>query len=174
MLDRLIGISHIGLSLFVSSYFIWRSQHLDFYYIIYFCILNISWIVFNNECAISYFHKLYYDDKYKLGANARISDYDLLLGEKYSDLFVNLLLFMYFTNLCIILSHAKSKIPIFIVILSYVTYMTSLRTNICSFTKETIAKSHLALNLLALAFFLFRKSRGYVSQLIKTVYTKTY
>lgn len=157
MLDRLIGISHILSSLFVSSYFIWRSLQLDFYYIIYFCILNISWVLFNDECAISYLHKVYYDDKHKLGENVRISDYDLLLGEKNSDVFVNLLLFMYLANLCIILFNAKSKIPIFIVILSYVTYMTSLKTSTCPFTKETIEKSHIALNLLVLAFFLFRK-----------------
>jgi hypothetical protein len=156
MFDWFIGFIHIGLALFISSYFIWRSLKLDFYYIICFCILNISWVIFNNECAISYLHKLFHDDKYKLGDNARISDYDLLLGEKNSYIFVNVLLFMYFANLCVILYHSKSKIHICAVILSYIIYITSLRSNVDSYKKDIIKYTHLGLNSIILASFLVR------------------
>lgn len=58
MLNKLIGIFHIFLGIFTSFYaFIIPKNFLfDFLYILYIIFLLFSWILFNNECVITYYY----------------------------------------------------------------------------------------------------------------------
>lgn len=154
MLDKAVAYLHIGLSAVVASYFLWSGAGLDKYFIVYFCLLNISWVLFNDECLISYFHKIHMDDSYKMGANKSISDYDLVLGERLSGQFVNLLLFMYLFNMFVILNRVDNKLPVLAVILSYMTYIVLLRLN----NSTPVVKSvHLLVNAIVVMFLLYKR-----------------
>jgi hypothetical protein len=159
MLDKAVGYVHIGLSVVVASYFLWSGlfKDLDKYFVIYFCLLNISWVLFNDECLISYFHKIHTDGSYKMGENKSVSDYDLVLGEEHSAVFVNLLLFMYLINMCVILYFAVNKMPSLAVILSYMMYIASLRLDVGPKWSKFIRSAHMLVNGLVVAFLLYKR-----------------
>jgi hypothetical protein len=159
MFDKVVGYVHIGLAVIVISYFLWSGlfRGLDNYFIIFFCLLNISWVLFNDECLISYFHKIHADDSYKIGENKSLSDYDLVLGEAHSATFVNLLLFMYLINMCVILYFAVNKMPSLAVILSYMMYIASLRLEVGPKWSKFIRSTHMLVNGLVVAFLLYKR-----------------
>lgn len=156
MLDKVIGYVHIILAVIVTSYFLWSGASLDNYFIIYFCLLNISWVLFNDECLITYFHKVYTDGTYKMGQNKSISDYNLVLGDQLSARFIDLLLFMYLFNMCVILNRATNKLPALAVILSYVMYIGYLRSTGSS-GSGLVKSVHLFVNALVVMFLLYKR-----------------
>lgn len=134
MIDKIIGLIHIILSFIISLYFIWRKDEYDIYYILYFCIINISWVFMKNECIISYMAKKLHNNDYKLGDNIDIEDYDSVIGPEISNFFLNYVLIMYIVNLLVIvyISDIKTvlKVSLLGVLFSYTSYILSLRKEI--------------------------------------------
>lgn len=134
MIDKIIGLIHIILSFILSLYFIWRKDEYDIYFILYFCIINISWVFMKNECIISYMAKKLHNNDYKLGDNIDIEDYDSVIGPEISNFFLNYVLLMYIVNLLVIvyISDIKTvlKVSLLGVLFSYTSYILSLRKEI--------------------------------------------
>ena len=131
MIDKIIGLFHIILSFIASIYFIWRNNYLDTYYILYFCIINISWVLMKNECIVSYISKKLENNDYKMGETTDLKDYETILGSEISNVFLNYLLTMYIVNLLLIVYTSNIKNPLKIsllgVIFSYTLYILSLK-----------------------------------------------
>jgi hypothetical protein len=134
MIDRIIGFIHMILSFIASIYFLWRNDDYDIYYIIYFCIVNISWVFMKNECIISYIAKKIHNNDYNLGDNLDIEDYDSIIGKEISNIFLNYVLLMYIVNLLVIVyvSDIKTvlKVSLLGVLFSYTSYILSIRKEI--------------------------------------------
>lgn len=134
MIDKIIGLIHIILSFILSLYFIWRKDEYDIYFILYFCIINISWVFMKNECIISYMAKKLHNNDYKLGDTLDIEDYDSVIGPEISNFFLNYVLLMYIVNLLVIvyISDIKTvlKVSLLGVLFSYTSYVLSLRKEI--------------------------------------------
>lgn len=122
------------LSFIASIYFLWRNDDYDIYYIIYFCIVNISWVFMKNECIISYIAKKIHNNDYNLGDNLDIEDYDSIIGKEISNIFLNYVLLMYIVNLLVIVyvSDIKTvlKVSLLGVLFSYTSYILSIRKEI--------------------------------------------
>lgn len=146
-----IAYIHVITSFIISIYFVYRNPKYDIYYLLYFCLLNISWTVFHNECLISYIFKKYNDTAYVLGENTDIIDYEIVLGKEYSTVFLKYILIMYAFNLLFILYSLKSlSLPIITVFLSFMIYILSLRENVSSDTKKIFQQINLISNILLL------------------------
>jgi hypothetical protein len=158
MFDLAVGYFHIFISAAAGSYFLWSDRTYDKYYIIFFCLLNISWILFSDECLLTYLFKIYSDEKYKLGTDNRVSDYDIVFGEELSPKVVILLLFMYLVNMCVVLYYSVNKLPAVATILAYLMYVVMLRIENVSATTATNIKSvNLLVNALVVMFLLYQR-----------------
>jgi hypothetical protein len=132
MLQQIVGMGHVVLSFILSIYFLWAPANLDFYYLIYFLLLNISWGLFKNECFISYIFKILENPKYEMGSTSEVSDYEAVLGPKLAVIFLNYILFMYLVNIIFIATRYKGfkdKILILSAGISYLLYVSILRTS---------------------------------------------
>ena len=151
MLSNILGYLHIILGVFLSLYFLWRNQVLDVFYILYFIGMNISWVLFNNECVVSYIFKRMNNPNYKMGENIKIDDYDHILGTTGSSIFTHFLLIMYVINLIIVICLGDvdilSKKLLMVGIFSNLVYLFSLRSELSKQNKDIIKYSHLGLNL---------------------------
>jgi len=110
-------------------------------------LLNISWIIFNNECVVSYFYKILNDKKYQLGSNNEVEDYNIILGVKNANIYLMYIIIMYIFNIIVILSSDKInllKIPLFASSVAFIVYMFSLRNLISN--KNTLEKINLITN----------------------------
>jgi hypothetical protein len=154
MVDVIIGTIHIIFSFAISIYSLWRRPSYDFLYLLYFLLLNISWILMKNECAVSYLIKTLEDDSYKLGENLAVGDYEAVLGPKLSAWFLNFILFMYAFNVSVILlkSHFPRKVKMFVLasLASYLVYIFSLRSDLSADIKDAINQSHILICFVAL------------------------
>jgi len=161
MLNELIGIIHILFSLIISLYFVWRNDNMDIFYIIYFVILNLSWLLMKNECLISYLFKISKSSDYTLGDSASIEDYEIILGNKVSEIFLDYIRFMYLFNMTyiIIVSEIDYILKIFLAFftLSCFLYMHSFKSDSANINtnnknKEIIRNVHIGLTLLNLIY----------------------
>lgn len=117
------GYLHILFPIIISLYGIWAPPFLDPLFVVYFLMLNISWIVFKNECIISYFYKKQQNPDYKLGDNIDVSDNEELVGKASVKALSTYLFITYFINLVFILTRLKLEFETkVLVILSYVAY----------------------------------------------------
>jgi hypothetical protein len=156
MFDSFVGLVHIILSFLISIYFVWRKSSYDIYFIIYFAIINISWVILNNECLISYIYKLFLNADYQLGDNSEVQDYNIWLGDAGANIFLNYVLIMYSLNMIYILlsdcCHAI-KVPVFLSLIMYLFYVVSIRTN--GLNKSLIGRTNLVSNLILLSGIIF-------------------
>jgi hypothetical protein len=134
MFDKVVGFFHILLTFLASIYFLFRNNNLDKYYILFFCIINLSWVFTKNDCAVSYIVKKLNDSNYKLGDNTRIEDYDAVIGPEASAVFIKYLLVMYVINILYIIYVSNIKTPLKVslvgVLFSYTLYITSLKNEV--------------------------------------------
>jgi hypothetical protein len=158
MLYIIIAHIHVLISFTVSIYFIYRQNQYDIYYVLYFCLLNISWTLFNNECLVSFMYKKLENNNYKLGETTDVEDYDIVLGEKNSMIFLNYILTMYAFNLMYLLFFSKSiesiKIPVIMAFLSFMLYIVILRNKTHSDKKDKIQGINFISNLILLRFII--------------------
>jgi len=158
MFDLAVGYFHILISAAAASYFIWSERTYDKYFIVFFCLLNISWILFSDECLLTYLFKIYSDEKYKLGTDNRVSDYDIVFGEEISPTVVVFLLFMYLLNMCVVLYYSVYKLPAFAAILVYLMYVVMLRLeNVPATIAANIKSVNLLVNALVVMFLLYQR-----------------
>ena len=130
MLQQIVGMAHVVFSFILSIYFLWAPAKYDYYYLLYFLVLNISWTLFKNECAVSYLFKLIDNPEYKMGSTTEVADYDSVLGPSSSTVFLNYILFMYIVNLVFIgirFSGEQNKLVIILTGASYALYIFMLR-----------------------------------------------
>jgi hypothetical protein len=121
MLNQIIGLIHVLFSFIISLYFLWRNDSFDIFYIVYFIILNLSWLIMKNECLISYIIKKNNDSEYTLGESTNIEDYELILGNNFSEFFLDYIRFMYVFNVSFIL--LIGEIDIFLkILLAFYTF----------------------------------------------------
>ena len=134
MINNLIAYAHFIGSSIIATYFIWRRPEFDAYYLLYFILLNLSWVIFYNECLISYMFKKNNDPDYKMGDSNKVEDYDIVLGKPGAELFLNYVVpTLYSLNLIVIAFFSKmgkninTKSYLVLAIFAYVIYMSSLR-----------------------------------------------
>jgi hypothetical protein len=114
---------HILFPIIISLYGIWAPPFLDPLFVVYFLMLNTSWIVFKNECIISYFYKKQQNPDYKLGDNIDVKDFDDLIGKTNARALSLYISITYFINLFFVLTRLKLEFATkVLVILSYVAY----------------------------------------------------
>ena len=159
MLTKSVGLIHIVLSFIFSIYFVWAPASLDYYYLLYFIILNISWSLLNNECAFSYLFKVLKNPEYKMGSTEDVEDYKAVLGDKNSILFLNYILFMYIFNLLFIANRfpgLRNKLFLLLLAGAYVIYIRMLRS-IEGEQKKILQESHAFINTIILGYFVLNK-----------------
>ena len=149
MLKYLIAYIHITFSLVLSTYFLWRSDFLDLYFLLFFILMNLSWVIFNNECLLSYLYKGLNNPDYVLGQTTSIDDFILVLGKANAQIFVEYLIpLIYIVNITAILYFGKITKPLkygmSVGLISYFFYMLSLRLPSAEYdkTKNTIKLMH--------------------------------
>jgi hypothetical protein len=154
MVDVIIGTIHIIFSFLISIYSLWRRPSYDFLYLLYFLLLNISWILMKNECVVSYLIKTLEDDSYKLGENLEVEDYQSVLGSKGASAFLNFILFMYAFNVMFVLLKGQlpAKVKMFVLasLVSYLVYIFSLRSQLSLDAKDIIGQFHLLISFVTL------------------------
>ena len=132
MLKYLVAYIHITFSLVLNIYFLWRSDFLDLYFLLFFILMNLSWVIFNNECLLSYLYKGLNNPDYVLGQTTSIDDFILVLGETNAHIFVEYLIpLIYIVNIGAILYFGKIAKPLkygmSVGLISYFFYILSLR-----------------------------------------------
>jgi len=160
MLQQIVGIAHVVLSFILSIYFLWAPAKYDYFYLLYFLVLNISWTLFKNECALSYLFKIIDNPEYQMGTTTEVSDYDSVLGSKFSDIFLQYILFMYIVNLFIVGNRffgARNKILILLTGISYIFYTLMLRKVQNKNQKNTLQSIHGFINTLVLGYFVLHE-----------------
>lgn len=77
MLGIAVALIHLFIAVFYSFYsFIVPSIFLfDYCYFVFLIVLQISWIVFNHECPVSYFYKALHYPNYKCGETTTLDDF---------------------------------------------------------------------------------------------------
>jgi len=135
---QIIGIIHIILSAVISVYFIFGTKSFDIYYVLYFLLLNLSWIFMANECFFAYLFKKIENADYIMVSNTELTDYKAVLGDLPAEMFRQYLLTAYFINLVFILSRSftgNDKIILGLVTLTYIIYIQSIH-----FPNKTLKK----------------------------------
>jgi hypothetical protein len=135
---QIIGIINIILSAVISVYFIFGTKSFDLYYVLYFLLLNLSWIYMANECFFAYLFKKIENADYIMGSNTELTDYKAVLGDLPAEMFRQYLLTAYFINLVFILSRSftgNDKIILGLVTLTYIIYIQSIH-----FPNKTLKK----------------------------------
>lgn len=154
MIYTSIPYIHVLMSFIVSLYFIYSNSAYDIYYILYFCLVNISWVVFYNECILSYIYKKLDDHTYKIGDTTDIKDYTIVLGNKGATIFLNYILIMYAFNIMYLLFYSTSieslKIPIALSFITFMLYITILRAKLSPETQRTVQGIHFITNSIVL------------------------
>uniref|UniRef100_A0A6C0KLY7 Uncharacterized protein n=1 Tax=viral metagenome TaxID=1070528 RepID=A0A6C0KLY7_9ZZZZ len=159
MINESIGFIHVLFSFIISLYFLWRNDTFDIIYIVYFILLNLSWLIMKNECLISYIIKRKNDSDYSLGDSTNIEDYELILGEKLSEMFLDYIRFMYVFNISFIL--VIGDIDIFLKLLlglftfSCFFYMYSFKNTPFKKNTEYIKDVHMSLTIIVLSYILY-------------------
>jgi len=158
MLQQIVGIAHVVLSFILSIYFLWAPAALDFYYLMYFLLLNISWSLMKNECLVSYLFKILENPRYKMGSTSDVADYDSVLGAQQAGIFLNYILVMYLVNIVAIAIRSKDfreKILILSAGISYLLYIGMLRTA-NNEQKEVLKSTNMFIMTLILGAFLYK------------------
>lgn len=130
MLQQLVGVGHVVVSFVISIYFLWAPARFDYFYLVYFLLVNISWTLFKNECIVSYLFKVLENPGYQMGSTTDEADYGSVLGPTGSALFLNYVLLMYTVNLVVIglrLPQRNNKNLIVLTGVSYILYIAMLR-----------------------------------------------
>lgn len=130
---NVIAFLHVIFPLIISLYCLWAPPILDNLYVIYFIGLNISWLVFKDECLVSYVYKKLKQSDYKLGDDPSVADYDNLLGKNNAKIFVFYLLVMYLVNMVFVISRVGytniTRILLVVSTFMYVVYVILFRIN---------------------------------------------
>ena len=159
MIQHVVGLLHIALSFIMSIYFLWAQPSLDYYYLLYFIILNISWSLFNNECALSYLFKIIKNPEYKMGSTLDVEDYNAVLGDTPAKLFLNYVLFMYVFNLLFIATRytgLRNKLFILLLGCAYILYTRMLRVAKDE-QKNVLQEFNVLINTVLLGYFTLNK-----------------
>lgn len=128
MIANLIAYFHILLSFLAFTYVFWRTPTSDTYYLLFFGLLNISWIILKNECLLSYLYKAALDNNYKLGTTLNLFDFETIMGVNYARFFVYGLFIAFLLNLLVIATHSANKVPALALLASTVIYIYGVRT----------------------------------------------
>ena len=139
MVPTLLAYIHVVMSIVVAFYFVWRQPSFDVYFLLYFILMNLSWVLFKDECLLSYIYKKLEDPTYTLGDTVTIDDYDLIFGKDLSKIFLGIFIpILYVLNLAVIgYSMPRARVFILIGIASFAAYIASLRS---SDTNKTLIK----------------------------------
>jgi len=84
MLGKIIAVTHLLIGIFISFYPFIVSKNIVYDYC-YFGLLileQLSWIICNHECPISYLYKYIHYDNYKMGYTTTLDDFEELTWDK--------------------------------------------------------------------------------------------
>jgi hypothetical protein len=116
------------MSVVVAFYFVWRRPSFDKYFLLYFILMNLSWVLFKDECLISYIYKKVENPDYVLGETNTVDDYDRIFGKELSKIFLGILIpILYVFNLAVIGFNKKIWGAMLLGIASFIVYISSLR-----------------------------------------------
>jgi hypothetical protein len=84
MIGKIIATIHLLLAFFYSFYaFIVPKNFLyDYYYFVFLCCVQFSWLLCNHECPLSYLYKYIHYKNYKCGDTTTLDDFKELTGGK--------------------------------------------------------------------------------------------
>ena len=147
MFKEIFSYLHIICPFIISTYLFWRADTFDIFYVYYFITLNISWLLFKDECLISYIYKKINDPSYVLGASTNVDDFEYILGKNISDKIINYYIpFMYVLNFLVIiyLGKLENSVKIFMLlsVISYCIYIYSLKSNMNLNSRQFIKNIH--------------------------------
>jgi hypothetical protein len=147
MFKEIFSYLHIICPFIISTYLFWRADTFDIFYVYYFITLNISWLLFKDECLISYIYKKINDPSYVLGASTNVDDFEYILGKNISDKMINYYIpFMYVLNFLVIiyLGKLENSVKIFMLlsVISYCIYIYSLKSNMNLNSRQFIKNIH--------------------------------
>lgn len=154
MIEKLIVYFHLCLVLAEFTYPFWRSNFLDTYYLIFFTLLNMSWILLKNECLISYLYKISQDRNYTLGKNLSLFDFETVLGLENAQFMVLFLFGAFVVNLLIILYYTELKFSILALIFVFLAYIFIIRTTLSENIKSILLNLALILEICILIIFI--------------------
>lgn len=83
MIGKIIAITHLSIVLFLSFYPFIVSKNIvyDYYYFGFLILLQLSWIICNHECPLSYLYKYIHYDNYKMSNTTTLDDFEELTGD---------------------------------------------------------------------------------------------
>ena len=147
MLQLIIAYGHLIMSVLICGYCLWRKDAYDKYYVMYFILLNLSWLIFNDECLISFIFKKLQDPGYSLGDTSDIKDVVVILGKPISQILLDYVIpLMYVINILCVVSFGKInelvKNLLVAGIISYCFYTYAIKANINKSSKSIIRMIH--------------------------------
>jgi len=82
LIGKMIAVIHLIIAVAYSIYaFIVPSKFIyDYFYFVFLITLQISWVIFNHECPLSYLYKAYHYPNYNCGDTTTLDDFNELFG----------------------------------------------------------------------------------------------
>lgn len=128
----IIGVFHTLLTIFVTFYgYFTQKNSFDFFYLIYYPCVQLSWTFFKGECPISYYYK-----KFTNSSDISMDAYDLynIFGEKHKPLLkkyhrtiFNIGIVIFFVSYYLVMVRQKfSMISMFILFFIYAAYYVTI------------------------------------------------
>jgi hypothetical protein len=95
MLEVMIGILHTVWTIFIGLYAFLITSHYhpiwDKYYMVYILLLVTSWLLFKDECLVTYAYKLWLDPTYPMGRDGNdLKDAEVIFGKKVAQTGINI------------------------------------------------------------------------------------
>jgi hypothetical protein len=122
MLGKIIAVIHLSIVLFLSFYPFIVSKNIvyDYYYFGFLILLQLSWIICNHECPLSYLYKYTHYDNYKMGNTTTLDDFEELAGDSANNN----------TNMINLSKFADNVLTLFYIISVIIVGLRSKLTNI--------------------------------------------
>jgi hypothetical protein len=84
MIGKIIAIFHLFVAFFYSFYafIVPKNPFYDYCYFVFLICVQLSWLVCNHECPLSYLYKYIHYKNYNCGDTTTLDDFKELTGEK--------------------------------------------------------------------------------------------
>ncbi len=135
--EFIIGLLHFVLPLIYIIYLFFAPVKWDPYMFIWFNILTLHWILFNNECIISYIHKKLENPNYKMGEDVKVKDminvFTKIMSEKMAGMLVDIINYGTFIAIFIrffIFKSIKPIVMVYMTLILFGLYNYFVRTNL--------------------------------------------
>ena len=126
----LVGLLHSAWTVFIAIYAFVLPSKYDFVYMIYVLLLVISWLLFKDECVVTYIYRKMMDPSYTLGESAMsLDDASDIFGKSVVEVVIAGLMVVMTASLVVVsLRSGFVPPPVWIAfVLGFVIYLLTLR-----------------------------------------------